>query len=443
MKESSIINNKGFLYIVFYCIIASLIHLLYPDREATILPLLIICSIMVDLILPFCLLLCSNVIMVEFGSMTTVTSLFVTLISFYLIFITVKGHYQWWILKSFALLAFGIIISYYVGYKTDNIALLNMLMLSIQMTAIAITVSKTDRSKYIVCALVAAGIAVSSVVLYLFATGQATFVRLIQLAYGDEEWGGSTKALSTAASVPAIYFVCLVFFNKQHGFLKIAEIITIIFLVLLIVLTYSRGVMLALFLASVYLARVYFKNISTTRIISFGILAFVIYSAIDSLVLDSSRLYEGLDTGNGRTDIWLFFFQRLFNNGITGFIFGFGPGDSKRITDGSVFDGFYAHSVILDYGFAYGLVGMYFMFRILSFSLIHLYKNKNVLYCCILIMQMVVYFSHGSSNNMAFNYTMALSLGMAVRSINSLTNKIYGKEENSDIRLSSKRYWRY
>ena len=121
-------------------------------------------------------------------------------------------------------------------------------------------------------------------------------------------------------------------------------------------------------------------------------------------------MFENVEGGNGRTEIWADFIQQLKDT--NSLAFGFGPGFTKDISR----TGFYSHSTILDYLFCYGITGfLYILYLILSVSY-KLFKNNERFYLFqgLFLLNIIMFSTHGSAGTLLFNVILGLCMSVVV-----------------------------
>ena len=185
----------------------------------------------------------------------------------------------------------------------------------------------------------------------------------------------------------------------------------------LLVGTYSRGVLIAVFLAVIVSVLPKFRYMSTKQIILLFVVVFVMVGFFSNAEIDTDFMLSGLSTGSGRTEIWSFFFDKMDEGGIFTYLFGFGPGDILRISSGTSYDGLYSHSTILDYIFSYGFFGFCLLLYMLLRSLSVAIKSRNSKILGLVILTIFVYSTHGNSANLNFHVLIGLAYSLSVFSI--------------------------
>ncbi len=167
---------------------------------------------------------------------------------------------------------------------------------------------------------------------------------------------------------------------------------------LLLILTLSKGAIFALGLGFfIYVIAAKKINFSFISIVAL-ILGVILVLQVSGL-MDFSRFLERNNDLNGRTDIWLFYYNKVVSRGLKGFLFGVGPGNINRIAVGEYLGKYYAHSVILDFFFAYGIVGLVSFLTMLLMVLVYAIKQKNNLGIGLFFLICASYFVTGASTN--------------------------------------------
>ena len=227
---------------------------------------------------------------------------------------------------------------------------------------------------------------------------------------------GSVRTLSTAMAFPIFMIASRIISpgEKKLSIVKTAlYLLILLIMAALLVITYSRGVLIAVILAVGYILLAQLRHMKMRTVMLYIVLLTGITIMLTKMEIDTDLMFSHIDGGNGRVSIWAFFFRKMGEHGIVGYLFGLGPGDILRISKGTVFEGYYSHSVLLDYIFSYGLLGgcllIYMVVRALKAAL----RSKNTLSVAVLILAVTTYATHGNSASLAFPVLVGLAHSMA------------------------------
>lgn len=225
-------------------------------------------------------------------------------------------------------------------------------------------------------------------------------------SYYYDELVFNTKDIATAVAIPFFVLLWRLMNHPSRFVNKIIEAVLMIICITTIVLTYSRGVIIALFFSSAYIL---FSSKNKYKVVSIVImvLALVGFIMIQEVFVDYELLTSNLEGGNGRTNIWNGFYQSMKNDGFVRILFGSGPNGLSQLT----VRGTYAHSAILDYFFSYGLFGLSFIVTVLIITAINLNKRQNKFYISMFILDVMMYVTHGNCSETQFLMLLGICMG--------------------------------
>ena len=193
-------------------------------------------------------------------------------------------------------------------------------------------------------------------------------------------------------------------------YIRIVDIVLIVIFLLIIFMTLARGLMLALVIGVVLLSLLTKKSGKSIFIIVIGaVLAILVFNYVESLdVFRTERLFatEEYSTGNGRTGIWEHHFREISSLGSRYVVLGIGPGNVERV---SMIEG-YAHSMILDYYFSYGILGFLFFVIVEIVTLKRMFKRSNIIPFVVVVTYLIAYSTHGGAANPPFFILQGLML---------------------------------
>ena len=314
--------------------------------------------------------------------------------------------------KSFLVFFGGIILvllSYVLGVDPDSTVLILQIISMAVFCSISSTFSQNDVS------ITVFSYFCSGLLLFLFinAGGLLSNINAGRLAFGE-----NVKTLAYICSIPFTFLLFSLLdrsylFDNFAGkkYIRIIDIVLIVVFLMIIYMTLARGLMLALVMGVVLLSLLIKKRGKSFFIIIVGaLLAIVVFNYVESLDLfRTERLFalEEFETGNGRIAIWEHHFREISSLGnIIYVVFGIGPGDVSRI---SMIEG-YAHSMIFDYYFSYGIVGFLCFVLVEIVTLKKLFKRSNTIPFVVIVTYLIAYSTHGGAANIPFFILQGLML---------------------------------
>ncbi|SEW23975.1 O-antigen ligase like membrane protein [Prevotella sp. khp7] len=299
-----------------------------------------------------------------------------------------------------------VLISFAFGYKPDGVTL----ALQIICMTIFFTISESFTSKDVPIVIFSYICSAVLVCLFLYAGG-------LESMTGRLTFGENVKTMAFLCAIP-MSFLLFSFIGKVYLFenlkkryiVKIIDGALLLLFLLVTFMTLARGLMLALALGVILLALLSPKSIkSSIVLVLVAALTLVAYIYIESLGLfRTERLfeYEEFETGNGRTEIWIDHLNKISSLGEQYIILGTGPGNIARISSSDA----YAHSMIFDYYFSYGVIG-FLVFILIEFLVLRrLYIKTNIIPFVIVVTFLIAYATHGGAANPPFFILQALML---------------------------------
>ena len=218
----------------------------------------------------------------------------------------------------------------------------------------------------------------------------------------------NSKDVATAIAVPVFLLVWTVINEKISILIKALFVVLATLGLITIISTYSRGVLIALFVTILYVFFTGVKNRSFLIIVVASVIV-VAYLSLSDIVVDYDRLASNLEGGNGRTEIWEAFFRSIWNAGFLRTLFGCGPGGQVMLS----VENTYAHSAILDYFFSFGLFGLAFIIYILVSVIVRLVRFKSRFYIGLYILNIFMFITHGNYVISMFLFLLGICLGAA------------------------------
>ena len=403
------------LFVVIACIIMLYAHI-FLQAESLVTVALIVGGLIVSVETSVCLYICSIILQIEYSELHS------RLIPIYLVcillYVLVKYNIAKKLSKVFVLcLVFWIcsVVSIIFGYKTVMVSSLFVMMQLLLILSVTYFCKKN--SSLFLIGFIVSGLCVFLYTIYLYITGNIAMFGA-SIVYGDGEEAGQVKSLAIAAAVPTYYYVYNLFYSKEGIIKKLLYGAIIIAGIIIIILTYSRGVLIALAVSSVLLVFYFFKDkYSFIKILITCVVCLVLYRVLLQVDINEDKMFGSIEGANGRTDIWAYFFSKMQDGGLMRILFGFGPGDSKRITEGSLYSDLYSHSAILDYFFLYGVCGLVFIGYFLWKTSRNLFRQKNVFALGLFVLTVLMFITHGTSSNVIFNSLLSICMGCSLKEL--------------------------
>ena len=332
-------------------------------------------------------------------------------------FFTKKGKLSGILLYIWCILM--VLLSYFFGYEPDTVMFLLQVFSMSMFYVVWQTFNKQDVPivvwGYILSALVAIG--------YMSTGGLEAVTVTGRLSLGEH-----VKIVAFICAVPFV-FILYPFIGRLYMFsnlakyrYKIVDILLLIVLMLTIFMTLARGLMVAIAIGVLLLMMFLRKKKSIfflLLIIMVAIYSFMYIESLDMFRTERMFAYEEYESGNGRTEIWLHYINKIFDMGGQYILFGTGPGNIERISN----MGYYAHSTILDYFFSYGIMGI-ITFLIIEYLInLKLLKSANKIPFAISMTFLLAYATHGGAANLTLYLIQALML-ICVKPVNQLKMKL-------------------
>lgn len=229
----------------------------------------------------------------------------------------------------------------------------------------------------------------------------------IQVMYGRLAIDDSIRTLANGIAVALALLLCCLFDKKQK--VTFIKVIAALIAVIVLILTLSMGAIASVF--ALLLVLILCSDIEMRKkIVICGMLALMLGAV---LLLTSSgglfrveRLFEGDDGGaNGRFEIWLTYWKEMSSK-LVSTLFGFGPGDIRRLNIMSS----YSHSLILDVLFSYGLVGFSVFLTVLGWILKRCISCKSATAIALWVFAVLLYATHSTATNSTFYLLLGISV---------------------------------
>lgn len=297
-------------------------------------------------------------------------------------------------LNAIVLFSIAVVFSFFFALDSAIISVALFIFRLFFMLYIAKIVS-VEKHELIIFSIVAVGIAMLAMV-WLFPQTVGSY------SYRDNQ-----KDLSTVLGI-AVYFVLGALISKDiKGFVpRTASIVLLLFLVVTTVFTYARGVLLAMVVSISFVLLTMLKNRKFVVFFIIAAVAVLFYYELP-LQVDSERMFSNIEGGNGRTDIWMNFYEIMKSQGFMRVLLGCGTSGLTTLT----LRGTYAHSAILDYFFSFGILGLIFIIYLFFTITAALVKAKNWYYMGLLILTFFMFFPHGVHSDFQFLLSLGLCMG--------------------------------
>lgn len=219
------------------------------------------------------------------------------------------------------------------------------------------------------------------------------------------------RELADVIAIPIFFSLAILITQKCSLSQKIILIIVSLISIFILLATVSKGAIISTITAVAIVYLLSSKNIAS-RLFFLIIIVFIIYVEFSYIanmdMFRLERLAEQDEGFSGRTDIWSTYYTLMSQNTTT-LLFGFGPGDIKRL---GVME-YYSHSLFLDILFSYGvLLSSIFLIGLIRLFL-SIVKSRNVLSLGLFIFTCLLYTTHGVSTNSLFYILLGISFSFS------------------------------
>lgn len=411
-NKETISKNVSLFFLIVASTLISLAGFFENDFLYTIFRLGFTCvGLLIDPLLPLCIGVATAPMALETSAAVSIGLRCISTIPAF--FVYTRGKYGGILVKELMFVVVAgvlMLLSFAFGVQAQ----LTTAVLQVMTLMTYVTVSRAyikDKNTLISTAIILMGAYVSCTVLIQLVTDSAIILANKRLTFE-----GSVRALSNALAFPIfVIFGKLILPKKEKlGIGKLCLLIlTLLLMVGLLVATYSRGVLIAVIVAVAYLVLAQFRHLSLRQMFVYVVVFSVVAAFLLNVRLDTDLILTGISDGNGRFEIWSFFFEKMGQNGLLGYLFGLGPGDILRISQGTVQDGMYSHSVLLDYIFSYGILGGCLLVYMIGRAFIAAVKSKDSMSIGLLILTVTAYATHGNASSEDFHILLGLVYSMA------------------------------
>lgn len=384
---------------IYGIILAVLSFLDHPIIGAVAL-LGIVVGLFLDRRLPLVLYIITLLLDCKYTTLQLFLAMAVVSIGCILIIVKTKSKLSSKYMPAMIIFIVSFILSFLIGIKTESTIALFFLFSLLICYSIAV-LHGDHQEEWIKQALLIGGVAMMVIMLSLLLTG-GMYNMFRRLSFHE-----NIKIIAMAVAFPIFHLVWELVnnFASFKLFRKILYITLILLCLFIIILTYARGALLALVVSIACMLFTRFRSFRFQNLFFIGILAVGAFFVIDKMSVDTELMFERIEGGNGRTDIWANFYNIMKQDGVWRVLFGFGPGDLRRIVPDV-----YAHSAILDYFFSFGAIGFMCFLTILLKTAVHLFKQKEMYCFCLLILCLFMYFPHGAAHSTHFYCLLGLCL---------------------------------
>lgn len=354
----------------------------------------ILLSVVWDRNLAVAIYVCLSLLHVELGTMGNALSIAVigAIMGLDMIKVDLGGLRKY--LKAIVIFSIVVVFSYFFAIESSLVSVILVIFRLFFMLYVAKSVYD-EKHGLILFSIVAVGIAMLAI------------VWLFPQTVGVYSYQENKKDLSIVLGA-AIYLVFEALINKDiKGFVyRIASIFLLLLFAVTTIFTYSRGVLLAVVVSISFVLLTMVKN---RRFVVFFIIAAVaaLFYYELPLQVNTERMFSNIEGGNGRTDIWMNFYEIMKSQGFMRLLLGCGTMGLSTLT----LNGTYAHSAILDYFFAFGILGFIFIIYILVTITVALVKAKDWYYTGLMILTFFMYVPHGTHNDFQFLLLLGLCMG--------------------------------
>lgn len=414
------------LLIVFLAVVASF----FEDALGAYLPYLFVAvmffGFFFDRILPVCVYIPTIVFNTQLGMMQypALAILLMSCLVGYLECENKTKNNKW---TQMFFVCFFVAVSVYFGYKS-NVVTGVITLVSVFSFYCFSDIFQNKNSKLVEFSLFVSGIVMTVFVLRQIINGSASYLWGIRLTFEE-----SVRTLANAVAFSIFYAFCKLAVIKNE---KSALSSKIFYLVVfaagayVLFMTYSRGVLLSVGAACALSVLFTLKKISAKHVI--GLLAVIIFAVfwIGSMDIDTSLLGHNATTGNGRIQLWTYFVNDMFREGIIRTVFGYGPGEFTRVSQNSPFTGLYAHSLYVDALFSFGFLGFIYLMNMVLKVMKCSFATKDAYVIGFTVLTFLMYVSHGISSGYQFYLMLGLCFALAMSKQKVSESENVGEERN-------------
>ena len=403
------------IVIAIFAVALAVCQLFSPERASTFALIAIICSFVIDRGMPICMFICVDMMNVE--QQDSIQAALLLLVGLVAISILVQEsnkvpQYKKLIPSTFL---FGImaVLSFIAGYNSTIMYVIKSLYVFI----IAIAIGFHFRGKNIKLlsfTFLCSGLAVMGIVTYQLLSG--TLQMEFDVETGRLTYGEQVRTLSNALAFPIYYsFIEYMQAIEKKEILKKSYWIVIVLLgITLLLFTMSRGVIVAVGIALLYVYFGRLKNSGKLTSIFLLLLAALVIYYISTMDLNTEYMFNKVETLTGRDEIWGYYLGKVFNEGPLRVLFGFGPGDIKRLSVGTSFADAYEHSLFVGFFVSFGIIGFAYLLWFLYKVYRPLWRSKSQYDFGIFLMTILLFVPYGAALKPLFYYLIGLCLALSM-----------------------------
>lgn len=388
-----------FSFVEFVCYVIGLFQL-----GGIISLVLLYITVFWDTRLPLCVYIITHILGTSLiGAVSTINAIYLSMLALNSIYQNINNSS----LRKYIYITLYFFVVLFISYATGINSHLDFAVKMVVTCLIVLQIASCGAQDriLIISAVLCSGISMALIVLVSIYSGVIDVDRSVSLKYDD-----NSKTLSTAIAPVIFSAVYLILFGrgKKKVLTTIGLFIVVAVLSYLLVLTYSRGVLIALIISLIYLIFRYMERWSIRNYFFIALFISIAYFFISNLQFDSDMMFENTEGANGRTEIWASFIQQLKDT--NSLAFGFGPGFTKDIS----LLGYYSHSTVLDYLFCYGIAGFLYLLYLLLKVTFNLFKKsvRSYYYQGLFILSFIMFSTHGSAGTLLFNVVLGLCMNV-------------------------------
>jgi len=284
--------------------------------------------------------ICSAIVGADFSSIETLVSAIVVLAIGVSVF-DLRDKRTKRLLMSVTLFSMSMLAGFALGANSQMITILILTFKLFMMVTIAQSATISNGS-ILEKAILYGGLVIAGITAYHFYVGD---ISVLSEGQGRLTYRENVKELSTAIVIPVYMSInkMLDYRNRRNNRELLFFILVFALCFPLLLMTYSRGVFIGLLVSAVLLQLAYSKSLSVQKIVIYTLIVAAVVNIVSSMQLDESLIFENIEGGNGRTDIWANYLAYMSNQGIHTLVWGLGSNSYTSLLE------FYDHSVILSY----------------------------------------------------------------------------------------------
>lgn len=403
------------LFIAVVTIALAACELFSPERSAMVALVSILGSIIIDKDIPICLFISVDMMNIELpDSVQKILLLFVGLVAIMILVQESNKVSQYKeLLPSLFLFCIIVFFSSIVGYHSTFMYVIRSLYVFIIAFAIGFKFYGNN-IRILSFTFLCGGIAIMGIVMYQLLTG--TMQMEFDVETGRLTYGEQVRDLANALAFPIYYsFIKYMQAIEKRDILKKSYWLVIMLLgITLLLFTVSRGVIGAVGIALLYVFLGRLKNSGKSTSIVLTLMAALFTYYISTMDLNTEYMFNKVETLTGRDEIWGYYLGRVINGGPLSFLFGFGPGDIKRLSVGTSFADAYEHSLYVGFFVSFGIVGFAYLLWFLYKVCRPLLRSKSQYDFGMFLMTVFLFVTYGAALKPLFYYLIGLCLALSM-----------------------------